>query len=207
MTMKNIQLSLCAVFMVASSLHTVDIPEHVAWCGKQIKIYGNNLLHDTTTQAASLTSVMAVVGCYQYYHYHAALVCLDGHPNSRIMHKSNLIYMTYSDFIGELAVLNSYAAVSEFVYQYASSCGTVSDAKINKFIALVDDLQKNNEKRLSDAVEQENIILKNFKNNLIILQKNKREELINNTINTNNNALKLYNLRQIAELFNIFFSK
>lgn len=203
--MKNMKISLYAVCIFASSLYTVDIPENIAWCGSQIKTYGNNLLHDTTTQITSLGSLVTAIGCYQYYHYNAALVCLDGHPNSRIMHKSQLIYMSYADFINTLESLESYAAVLEFVHNYCSQYCSVSDVKINKFIALAQDLQNSNQKRSGADVERENSILENFQNNLIIIQKNMKDELVNNAINANTRALNLYSISRIVEIINIFF--
>lgn len=151
--MKYSTLSLCVSLLVASSVYSVDIAENIAWSAKQLGKYTHNLLHDTTTQAVSVGSVVTGIAGYQYYHYHAALVCLDGHHNGRIMHASKLVYMTYSDFIQKLESLHSYGAVLEFVHQYCTvPCG-VSDRKINKFIALANDLQVHNKKRLDADVE------------------------------------------------------
>ena len=205
--MKNIKLKLSVTLLFATSLHSIDIPKHIKWCEQQMTIYGENLLVDSTTQFATAGSLAVAVLGYQYYHHNAALVCLDGHPNSRIMHKSQLIYMSYSDFIDTLESLDSYAAVLEFVQQHCAVCYRVSDIKINQFIQLVDDLQKNNAKRFGADVERENQILENFQNNLISIKQNMKDEALNSAINASARANNMYVLKNIIDLFNMFFGK
>lgn len=205
--MKKLNLLLSLTIMLGSSVHAVDIPKNLSWCGKQIKAYGNDLLVDTPTQVVSVSTVAAGVISYQYYNYKAGLICLDGHPNSRIMHKSGLVYMTYSDFLHKIAGLNSYGMVVEFIQQYCVSYCLISDQKINQFIALLNDLQLNNNKRLDENVEQENMILENFKTNLFMVQKNMQEELIVNAISANKNANNMYAISKFFELLSNLFGQ
>ncbi len=203
--MKNFKAFVFVAIMSVSQINTVDIPVALEYCGKQVESFGKNLLHDTTTQVTTLTSVVTSVAAYQYYHYQAALVCLDGHPNSRIMYKSNLIYMTYSDFINKLASIHSYAETLEFIEQHATTCFSMSDAKINKFIALLADLQVNNYNQMGDISEQENIVLENFKNQLILAQENIKQELINDAINANKNANNAVTVRLVLDIISTLF--
>ncbi len=199
--MKNFKLFIFSALIASSQTYTIDIPTMFESCGKQIETYRDNLLRDSTTQGGTLASIVTGVCCYKYYHYNAALVCLDEHPNSRIMHKSNLIYLTYSDFLDKIESMNSYAAVVEFIEQYCTDCCyAISDAKINKFIAFVDDLQRNNNKQINSNIEKENIILENFKNQLILAQANIKQELINGAINANKNANNAYTLTKVVEI-------
>lgn len=199
--MKYFKSFVLATMLASTQISTVDIVKNLEWCGEQAKQYGSDLLTDTTTQVTTLGTVVAAVGMYQYYHYNAALACLDGHPNSRIMHKSKLIYMSYTDFINTIEAATSYAQVLEFVDEYCSCFGLISDAKINLFIALANDLQKNNLKH-NDNAYQDNAILENFKSNLITAQTNIREELINGTMSAHKRAHNLYSIRAVLDIIN-----
>ncbi len=203
--MKNFKSFVFATMLATAPMHAVDVVKNLEWCGDHMKTYGKNLMTDTTTQLTSVAGVVAAVGCYQYYHHNAALVCLDGHANSRIMYQSNLIYMTYSDFFNTIASANSYADVVEFINTHCTSCCLVSDAKINKFIALVNDLQKNNCRRNNDDMTIENMILEDFKSNLILAKENIKQELINGAINANKNANNMYTLRAVLDVLSILF--
>ena len=206
--MKNFKLFAFAAIMSVSQVNSVDVPElwktGTEYSGKQLARYGNNLLHDDLTQAVTLTSVIGSVVAYQYY-YQAALVCLDGHINSKIMHKSNLLYMTYLDFVNELTAIHSYAETVEFMDQYCTTCYALSDSKINRLIALVGDLQMNNINQMSNNADQENLILENFKNQLILAQENIKQELINGAINANKNANNAITVRLIIDIISALF--
>ncbi|MDP3788591.1 MAG: hypothetical protein Q8Q60_04750 [Candidatus Chromulinivorax sp.] len=205
--MKIFKSFVFTTILVSSQIYTVDIQKNLEWCGGHMQEYGKNLMTDTTTQLTSVASVVAAVGCYQYYHHNAALVCLDGHPNSRIMYQSNLMYMTYSDFINTIASANSYAGVVEFINTHCTSCCSISDAKINSFIALVNDLQKNNCKRINDDIAIENMILEDFKSNLILAKENIKQELINGAINANKNANNAITVRLVIDIINALFGR
>jgi len=207
--MRNFKLFAFAAIMTVSQVHTVDIPKlwksGTEYSGKQLARYGNNLLHDDLTQGVTLTSVVGSVAAYQYYYYQAALVCLDGHINSKIMHKSDLLYMTYSNFLNKLAAIHSYAETVEFMNQYCTTCYALSDSKINRLIALVGDLQMNNINQMSNNADQENMILENFKNQLILAQENIKQELINNAINANKNANNAITVRLVIDIISALF--
>ena len=202
--MKNFKIFAFLAMISVSQINAVDIPRlwnsGTEYSGKQLSRYGTNLLHDTPTQAITVSSVAATVAAYKYYYYQAALVCLDGHYNSKIMHASNLIYMTYSDFLNKVATMNSYGQVTEFINQYCTSCYSVSDAKVNKFIALVNDLQRNNLNQNSSVALQENAILETFKDQLIITRENIRQELINGAITANTNANNAVTARLVIDI-------
>ncbi len=77
--------------------------------------------------------------------------------------------------------------------------------QIQKFIALLDDLQVNNIHQMSDSTDQENVILENFKNQLILAKENIKQELINGAINANKNANNAHTFKVMVDLFRIFF--
>ncbi len=102
--MKNFKLFAFTVLMLSSQVsYTLDVKAGLSWCGNKIVVgcgkvqkYGEDLMIDTPTQAATVVTVVASVCAYKYYHYQAAQACFaDKHPNGRIMFKSNLIYMSY----------------------------------------------------------------------------------------------------------------
>jgi hypothetical protein len=202
--MKNFKIFAFVAMVSVSQVNAVDVPalwkSGTEYSGKQLSRYGKNLLDDTPTQAITVSSVVATVAAYKYYHYQAALVCLDGHYNSKIMHTSNLIYMTYSDFLHKVAAMNSYGQVTEFINQYCTTCYSVSDAKVNKFIALVNDLQRNNSNQNSITALQENAILETFKGQLVMTRENIRQELINGAIAANTNANNAVTARLVIDI-------
>ncbi len=87
---------------------------------------------------------------------------------------------------------DSYAEALEFMNERCTSFGFVSDSKVNGFVALATDLQRNNYKRTDGNVEKENIALENFKNNIVLVQANVRQELIDGAISANKNANNVY---------------
>ncbi len=128
--MKNFKIFAFVAMMSVSQMNAVNIPAALESCQKTAGEFGKNLLDDTKTQGVTLTSVAGSVVLYKYYYYQAALVCLDGHYNSKIMHRSDLIYMTYSDFVNKLASIHSYAETLDFMDEYCTTCYSYSDSKI-----------------------------------------------------------------------------
>lgn len=206
--MKKFKLLVLIAAFATSQMNAVDIPKNLQWCGVKVATYGNDLLYDTATQLTTVGTVGATIAAYQYYYYQAALACLDGHPNSKIMHRANLIYVPYSEFLDMAASANSYAHVVEFMNTYCTTCYALSDAKVNRLVALITDLQINNNKQLTRDVTQENMILEQFKENVLVVQENMRQELINDAISSStrvNNAVSvriwLDTVELIARLF------
>jgi len=204
--MKFGKLFLFATLMLGSSLDAINFKTVASNGYDNVIEFGNNLINgEGTAQKYTLCAASGCIlafGGYCLWDYNAALVCLDGHYNNKIMHKSKLVYMTYSDFIHEIDSLVSYEMVLEFINQHCTSYGMISDVKIGKLIALTHDLQVNNNKQTHGNAYQENMILENFKNNLFMVQKNRKEELINNAINANTRANNLWALHYLIEIIN-----
>jgi hypothetical protein len=203
--MKNFKSLVFAALFVTSQVQAVDLrkagSESFEWMGNKAEQLKENLLNDTTTQLTTFgVAATGVVG-YVYYHNQVSQKCLDGHPNGRIIQKSNLMYINYADFLDMIESIDSYAATLEFINQYCIDYYFfTSHSKINRFVALADDLQAKNNKRADDVVFNENMILENFKNNLILAQANIEKEVLNDAINANKNANNMYSISKALEI-------
>lgn len=203
--MKNFKSLVFAALFVTSQVQSVDLrkaaSEGSEWVGNKAYQLKENLLNDTTTQLTTFgVAATGVVG-YIYYHNQASQKCLDGHPNGRIMQKSNLMYITYSDFLDMIESVDSYAATLEFINEYCIDYYFfTSHSKINRFVALADDLQVKNNKRADATAYNENMILENFKNNLILAQANIEKEVLNDAINANKRANNMYSISKVLDI-------
>ena len=198
--MKNLNLCVLACLIVVMPINSVNIPRFVRSGVKQAEKYGQDLLTDGTTQAATVVCAGIIVGGYYYYQHNAALSCLDGDSNSHIMYEANLVHMTYSDFLQKITKIESYPAALEFVDQNCKACFSVSHEKINKFIVLVEDLQANNNKRNFERAQFDNDVLENFKTKLLTVKKNLQDQLLTDAINANKRASNMYTFAQGLEI-------
>lgn len=203
--MKNLKLSMCAMIFAMSQLQAVDIAQNwnsfSQWSGSYVQAYRDNLMIDTTTQLCSVSSAAAVLAGYIYYQKQSALRCFHGHVNDRMMRQANLMYVGYEEFLDIIASVDSYAATLEFIKSHCIDYYFwTSHSKINRYVLLADDLQCKNNKRMNDAVMQENALLEEFKNNLLTAQANIEKEALNDAIDASKNANNTYFITKIVEV-------
>ncbi len=203
--MKNFKALIFATIFATSQVQSVDLPkmfeDSSRYVSKTSSQFIENLKHDNFTQGTTLISVAALAGGYIYYQQQSSLACLDGHPNGRIMQKSNLMNVTYLDFLDKIEAVDSYAAALEFINQYCIDYYFfTSHSKINRFVALARDLQIKNNKRFDATVDAENMILENFSNQLLTAQANIEKEILNDAINANKRSLNLYSIGKAMEI-------
>ena len=206
--MKSFKSFILVAMLATVSTQAVDVAKNVAWCGDKVGQFGTSLMKDDQTQIITVGSVGAVCVAAYMYKSQAHAVCLDGHANSRVMYKSNLINMTYSDFIDTIAQIDNYSESLEFIkahcFDYFFFC--TSHSKINRFISLAQDLQRKNSKRADSCASKDNAILEKFAHNLIEAQVNIEKELITNAIDANKTANNMYSLGKVLDIINTLIS-
>ncbi|MGZ6250475.1 MAG: hypothetical protein ACXWL2_00435 [Candidatus Chromulinivorax sp.] len=198
--MKKFLLIILMLFFGFES-NTVDIPALYKSTQENLSKYRHNLLNDTPTQISTVLAGTTIVIGYKYYLNKLAQVCLDDHPNSEIMYKSKL-YMRYSDFLGKIELINSYEDVINFINMYCiDSFGYVDLNKINTLIALINDLQTNNNRR-TDVFNrnEENGALNTFKQALQVARANYKEQLTYDAMIADKNAQNVYTLSKIIQI-------
>ena len=201
--MKNFKSLFFAAMFVTSQIHSESVG--IFKVGKcvvnSVASFGYNFVNDSTTQYVSLGSAAAVAGGYVYYQQQSSKACLDGHANGRIMQKANLLHVSYPDFLDMIEAVDSYAAALEFINQYCIDYYFfTSYSKINRFVALADDLQAKNNKRADGNVYAENMILENFKNQLMTAQTNIETEVLNDSISASKRAKNLYSVGMLIDI-------